>query len=206
MAREDATDVRFQRLVSYLRRLVDQSPQTRDLARLFRDHRVRIEALPASTRTDYFGCYPGGWIDYVTGVIETALKLNTALDAGLLDGPILLVGLVHALGQIGEPDQMYYGEQESRWHRDRGQLYEVIQPSVEMGLAERSLWWCQQYSVPLTLAEYQAIRYIYAMCGYDDRGRRDLNYRETPLLTVMSFAREWTTRDMQRRDRLAISE
>ena len=68
------------------------------------------------------------------------------------------MSLFHDLGKVGNrvgDDQ--YIPQESKWHKDKGMLYEFNKDLVYMEHSQRSLFLLQEFGIKLTEDEYLAI-------------------------------------------------
>jgi len=118
----------------------------------------RFCMAPASSKTDYHNCFPGGLIDHSIRVFKNLFKLvKTFYDGKYSEESIILVSLMHDLGKIGDLEHDQYTPQESKWHKDRGMLYEFNRELQYMEHAQRSLFLLQHFGIKLTDEEYLAI-------------------------------------------------
>lgn len=155
---------------------------------LIKKNRDALCSTPASTKTDFHDCHPGGLLVHIIAVTDCALKTSKALGSGIDDASIVRVGLLHDLGKIGDGSRPYYTEQESSWHRNRGILYEINEELTAMSIPSRSLLLATQAGVVLSEDEWQAVLYINARYS---NGWTEVQHKETPLLRITSFAKEW---------------
>ena len=156
-----STDVDFEELQSrwetyesLLKRLSDEN-----LNKLLEDLGERLVMCPASTRTDQYGCEPGGLVEHALRVTHTMRTLNSSLEMNLDTASILKVGLLHEIGKVGSLSKRYFVEQDSSWHREKlGQLYKFNEDLNKMSVSHRTLWLLQHYGVTLTDDEWLAIQ------------------------------------------------
>ena len=138
------------------------------LCRRLSDHHInelldklgeRLVMCPASPREDQPGCYPGGLIEHM---LETTVVMRTLNDAYALEVPIssiLKVGLLHAIGKVGNLTQDYFVDQPSDWHREKlGQLFKYNEEIPRMSVSHRTLFLLQHFGVTLTSDEWLAIQ------------------------------------------------
>lgn len=132
--------------------------QTKEtLDKLCEDLKDRIPIAPASTRLDYHGCYPGGLVE---SSLETARLMNglrKLYDAeNVSTDSIILCGLFHHLGKIGNEHKALYVEETSKWHNDRGMMYQYDKQLIVTPVSVRSLWWLNQYNIKMSEDEISA--------------------------------------------------
>ena len=116
---------------------------------------------PASSREDYHACYPGGLCQHSLNVVKYLKSIADALCPGRYDDKTLaFVGLFHDLGKAGDGMTRRYVPNESRWHRERGMLYERFPPK-EMEWtthADGSIYVLQKNGIILSHEEWVAIK------------------------------------------------
>lgn len=138
-----------------------KSPERRERAlALFGDLAERLATCPASTRTNYVGCYPGGLLEHMINVTKTMIELRNVFridEKNLSTDSIIIAGLFHDLGKIGSQDADYYLPQQSSWHRDKGILFEINPECQDVNVPTRSLWWIQEHGINLSPEELSAI-------------------------------------------------
>ena len=118
----------------------------------------RLVLCPASTRTDQYGCYPGGLVQHALRVTDAMRKISSALGYDTSTASIIRVGLLHEIGKVGDINNDYFLEQDSDWHREKlGQLYKYNEDLEKMTTSHRTLWLLQHYGVVLTRDEWEAV-------------------------------------------------
>lgn len=120
----------------------------------------RFAVCPASTRTDYVGCFPGGLVWHSLNVLRVMKGLRTSLDLEKVvhSDSMIIMGLFHDIGKLGNEKHDYYLSQTSDWHREKlGQLYTLNEDLSPMPVSTRSVWWLNQYGIPLSENELHAI-------------------------------------------------
>lgn len=109
---------------------------------------------PASTATNLHNAYEGGLIAHLLLTTKYAISINEVLPKHLkVDTTSLIkVCLLHQIGKAN-----LYLPFDSKWHNDRGIMYEFNEELVSMRVGERSAYMAQANGVSLTEEEYQAI-------------------------------------------------
>ena len=130
------------------------------LLSLVNERKNVIAACPASSRTEYQGCYPGGLVEHSLRVVRLMGALNKVYGTELSLDSIIITGLFHDIGKIGNEKQDYYTEKDSDWHRKQGMLYDVNPSLAFMPVAMRSLAILSEYGVRLKEQEVAAISSI----------------------------------------------
>ena len=145
---------RWETYDNLLRRLSDHN-----INKVLDDLGERLVMCPASTRTDQYGCTPGGLIEHALKVTSTMRTLNSSLEMNLSTASILKVGLLHELGKVGDLSRRYFIEQDSSWHREKlGQFYKYNEDLNKMSVSHRTLWLLQHYGVTLDNDEWLAVQ------------------------------------------------
>ena len=123
-----------------------------------------LATAPASGRTHFHNAFVGGYLDHIVRVAETSLKLAALYkeiggDINFTKQELIFAALHHDLGKLGHPeDGPYYIEQDSDWHRKRGELYKHNEILQYFKVPDRSVFVLQQYGIQLTQAEWLAIK------------------------------------------------
>jgi hypothetical protein len=127
--------------------------------RMLEDLGDRILMCPAEPRNDSPGCEPGGLVQQAITVAKGMKKLNDGFSMGATTESILLVGLFHEIGKIGNLDEPYFVPEEEGWRRDKlGAFYKPNERLSRMTIPERSLFLLNHYGVKLAEEEFMAIR------------------------------------------------
>lgn len=144
----------------------------------------RFKKAPASTKTDFHNCYEGGLLDHSNIV---TLKMLSDLDNYKSPlNSVILTGLFHDLGKVGNKTMNFYVPAEN-WKMTRGTIYEIPQDMKILPHASRSIHILNQFDIPLTEHEFQAI--LYHNLLPEERGA--IKYAETPLLILLHQADAW---------------
>jgi len=115
---------------------------------------AKFIGAPASTRTDLFNAYEGGLIKHLLTITKYAVKLKDITPNGdKIDMKSLIK--VCCLHQIGKTN--LYVPNDSKWHNDRGMMYEFNDSLVSMQVGERSAHMAMCCGVELSEDEFQAI-------------------------------------------------
>ena len=117
----------------------------------------RFVMCPAFDRNERSTASPGGLMLHSINVVKS---MKTTAEASRLDVPltsIVMCGLVHEFGRLGDLSNSYYVEQASDWHRERGNLYTYNPDCVKMTHGHRTLWLLQHFGVSLSPQEWLAV-------------------------------------------------
>jgi hypothetical protein len=175
--------------------LIEADTRSTQLTALYEAFKDELTTAPASMRSYYHNCYPGGYLEYVLAVVDTALKLaaNFKELGGTIDftkQELIFVALNHAVGKLGTEDGPNYLPQDSDWHRKRGELYKLNDNIQYFKIADRSLMLLQKYGIQLTEKEWLAIKLSDGM--YEDSNKSYfLNYSPTPITTSLPHILHW---------------
>jgi hypothetical protein len=174
---------------------INADPRAEQLKKMYDVLQDQLTTAPASGRTYYHNAFPGGYLDHILRVTDTALKI-----AGLfktMEGEInftkqelIFAALHHDLGKLGTEDGAYYVEQDSDWHRKRGELYKTNENIQYMKPPERGLMMLQKYSVPVTQNEWLGIK---LSDGLYDEGNKSylMNYSPYSMKSNLPYIIHW---------------
>lgn len=138
----------------------------------------RAPVCPASTKQEYVGCFTGGLVWHSINVTKMMRDLVKLYDVEVPTDSIIVAGLFHDIGKLGNLEEDYYYPQNSQWHRDKGMLFEINSNLSNLSVATRSLYWLNQFHCPLSEDEIGAIM--------------SLNVRSTETISyVPSFKDSW---------------
>ena len=84
----------------------------------------RFVMMPASHKSQYHNCFPGGYIDHVNRVVEGALKLDDLWKSfGMWETytveELVFSAINHDLGKFGDEQNAAYIEQTDQWRKDK---------------------------------------------------------------------------------------
>ena len=134
------------------------------LVTMYEDYGNELLTAPAAGKAHYHNAFPGGYIDHVLRVIDTTLQLSSLYKK--MGGTInftkeeaVFSALHHDLGKLGNPGTApYYLDQDSDWHRKRGELYKHNPNLPYMQVPDRALMILQKYGIKLTDTEWLSIK------------------------------------------------
>lgn len=180
-------------------KVVESLPQERQqtIGRMMKEIGESYVTAPASSRTEYHGCYPGGLLVHSLDVTKVLRKLAKLLAPGKFsDDSLAMVGLFHDLGKATDGgDNEVYLPNPSQWHREKlGALYEVNKDIVHMTVADRSIFVLQKFGVELSNEEFLAIRLADAQNVRENEAYR---YKEPDLALLLQFANGWSERQQK---------
>jgi len=119
--------------------------------------------MPASNRTYFHSCFPGGYVYHIQKVIEVAQRMDELWTSigGKRDyttEELLFVALNHDLGKVGDEHNEYYTAVEEQWKIQRGELYNTMSDKLQfMKVDQRSLYLLQSFGIKTTQNEYLGI-------------------------------------------------
>jgi len=152
----------------YRKRVNEWFPERADaLNKMYDVYEDRMLMMPASSVDHYHNAFEGGYIDHVLRVMDCADRLYTTWGemGASLDGftkeELMFAAMHHDLGKAGWPQDNgeIYLPNDSEWHRkNQGKMYKVNPANPFAMVPDLGLWILQNFNVPTTWNEYQAIR------------------------------------------------
>jgi len=99
-------------------------PRKQLLLEFYTKHEERFIMMPASHKSQYHNCFPGGYVDHVNRVVAAALIFNTVWhEFGMIDTytteELVFSAINHDLGKFGDEENAAYIEQTDQWRRDK---------------------------------------------------------------------------------------
>jgi hypothetical protein len=155
----------------------------------------RLILAPASGKTHYHNAFPGGYLDHILRVTEIALhlsglykKMNGSMT--FTKQEVVFAALHHDLGKLGTEEGPYYVNQESDWHRKRGELYTQNEAIQYFKAPERGLMMLQKHGIKITEQEWLSIK---LSDGLYDEGNKSylMNHARYPMKTNMPYIIHW---------------
>lgn len=153
---------------------------------------------PASSRIEFHNAFPGGFIDHSLRVLRITIDLATALKVKVNKESLIIAPLFHDWGKVGTLEDDYYLNQDSDWHRKRGQTY-TKNPKIKMSNAQLGLYNLSQFGVKLSEEEYMA---ILLNDGQYAEANREYAMKEPKLALLVHMADRWSTQC--EKDRLSL--
>lgn len=156
---------------------VEQDTRAEQLKALYKVFETELTTAPASAKVHFHNCFPGGYLDHVVRVIDTSLKMAALYKScgGHIDftkQELIFTAMNHDLGKLGLENEPYYVQQDSDWHRKRGELYKYNENLQYFATAERGLMLLQKYGIQITQNEWLGIKLSDG--NYDEGNRKYL--------------------------------
>lgn len=176
--------------------LIQSDSRADALLAMYEDFSEELVAAPASGKVHFHNAFPGGYLDHVLRVSDTALKLaglykQMGGEINFTKEELIFSALHHDLGKLGTPTEgPYYVSQDSDWHRKRGEMYKQNERLQYMKAPERGLYILQHYGVKITQNEWIAIKLSDGM--YDEGSKSYLvNYAPYAMKTNLPYIIHW---------------
>jgi hypothetical protein len=148
----------------------------------------KILTCSASTEETVPGCGPGGLVETSLEVTSRMRAISKSVGVEVPVESIIVTGLLHNIGMIGDLERPYLLDQESDWHRKRGSLYKYNENIPRMPVAHRSLYLIQHFGIVLTPDEWTAISLSGGMHREENRFYIG---SEPPLAFLLNQSRQW---------------
>jgi len=154
-----------------------------------------LTTAPASAKAHFHNAFPGGYLDHVLRVADIALKMTGTFKAcegeiNFTKQELIFAALHHDLGKLGVPGTPYYLDQDSDWHRKRGELYKHNEQIQYMKVPDRAVFLLQTHGIAVTEAEYLSIKLSDGM--YSDGNEAYLkNWTPYSMKTNLPYIIHW---------------
>lgn len=175
---------------------INADPRAEQLKPMYDVLQDQLTLAPASGKTYFHNAFPGGYLDHILRVTETALKIASLYksmegDINFTKQELIFAALHHDLGKLGNPEEgPYYVDQDSDWHRKRGELYKQNENLQYFKAPERGLFLLQKYGVQVTQNEWLAIK---ISDGLYDEGNKSylVNFAPYAMKTNLPYIIHW---------------
>ena len=170
-------------------------PRLDKLNEMYETFGEQLITAPASGRVHYHNAFPGGYLDHVVRVADASMKMATIYKSmgGVIDftkQEMIFSALHHDLGKLGNEQGAYYLDQDSDWHRKRGEMYKYNENIQYMPVTDRALYILQKFDISVTEKEWIAIKLSDGM--YDDGNKAYLkNHGVYPMKTNLPYIIHW---------------
>ena len=172
-----------------------EDPRVEKLNEMYEVFGEQLISAPASGKVHYHNAFPGGYLDHVVHVAEASMKVDTAYKAigGDIDftkQEMIFAALHHDLGKLGSEAGAYYLDQDSDWHRKRGEMYKQNENIQYMKVPDRALYLLQHYDIKITQKEWLGIK---LSDGIYDEGNKSylVNYAPYAMKTNIHKIVHW---------------
>jgi hypothetical protein len=173
-----------------------EDPRVDELDAMYDVFGEQLLSAPASGKIHYHNAFPGGYLDHVVHVAETSMKVATAYKAigGQIDftkQEMIFAALHHDLGKLGNETGPYYLDQDSDWHRKRGEMYTYNDNIQYMTVTDRALYLLQKFNIKVTEKEWLAIKMSDGL--YDDGNKAYYKpFQKYAMKTNLPYVIHWS--------------
>lgn len=173
-----------------------EDPRVDELDAMYDVFGEQLLSAPASGKIHYHNAFPGGYLDHVVHVAETSMKVATAYKAigGQIDftkQEMIFAALHHDLGKLGNESGAYYLDQDSDWHRKRGEMYTYNDNIQYMTVTDRALYLLQKFNIKVTEKEWLAIKMSDGL--YDDGNKAYYKpFQKYAMKTNLPYVIHWS--------------
>lgn len=188
---EEKIEADYKKFMEY----INKDSRAEQLNKMYEVFQDQLLTAPASGRTYFHNAYPGGYLDHVLRVTENALKISAMYKemGGVIDftkQELVFSALHHDLGKLGTEDGAYYVDQDSDWHRKRGEVYKNNDNIQYFKAPERGLMVLQKYGVIVTEKEWLGIK---LSDGLYDEGNKSylINFVPYSMKTNLPYVIHW---------------
>ena len=188
---EKKAEENLKRFIEYLQ----PDPRWAALEKMYEGLNNQLTLAPAAAKVTFHNCFPGGYLDHVVRVMDIAVEQAKLFKrmGGTVDftsRELIFAAAHHDLGKLGTEDGPYYLDQDSDWHRKRGELFKHNDNIQYMKVADRGLMMLQKHGIALTEKEWLGIKLT---DGLYDEGNKSylINYAPYPMKTEMPRILHW---------------
>ena len=151
-------------------------PRCSELKAFYEQYAERIMLMPASHKKEYHNAFPGGYVDHVLRVVQSALKLNEVwVEMGVDTSTytveeLVFAALNHDLGKMGDEQNESYIPQTDQWRKEKlGEDYKFNDRLEFMSVPDRGLHLLMSHGVTFSRNEMLAIKLHDGL--YDDANK-----------------------------------
>lgn len=152
----------------------------------------------APCSSDKHLCKPGGLAQHSLNVCQAMLDIDRGLNAGIPLNSIIICGILHDLGKMGDHGKPYYEENILKdGKQSKAKPFATNKELIYLPHEVRSAIIAERY-IELTEDEETAILWhngLYGTFKYDIQGK------ETPLYMVLHWADMWASRVIEIEDK-----
>tara|TARA_R110000772_G_scaffold17946_1_gene49830 strand:- start:66737 stop:67288 length:552 start_codon:yes stop_codon:yes gene_type:complete len=141
---------------------------------------VEFIGAPCSTKESTYNAYEGGLVQHILTTTKHAVLINNSLpeDKQVDQKTLIRVCLLHQIGKAP-----MFIEQDSSWHKDRGEMYKFDNDQLSFKVAERSVYYAMKSGIELTENE------VYGIFNYNsDFASRPLNGEAERVAAIVRTA------------------
>ena len=153
----------LEKFYSYINTYIS-SDRASKLIKFYKTIEETLATSPASPKLDHHNCFPGGYLDHILRVTESALVVDRVWSkfgqkSDFTTEELVFSALNHDLGKLGTNEQPFYLPNDSQWHIEKqGAYYKYNTNITHMRISDRSLYYLQAAGIPVTENEYLGIK------------------------------------------------
>jgi hypothetical protein len=153
----------LEKFYSYINTYIS-SDRVAKLIEFYKTIEETLATSPASPKLDHHNCFPGGYLDHVLRVTESALVIDRVWSkfgqkSDFTTEELVFSALNHDLGKLGSNAEPFYIPNTSKWHvENQGAYYMYNKNITHMRVADRSLYYLQQAGISVGENEFLAIK------------------------------------------------
>lgn len=129
------------------------------LEKFFDHFEERLALCPASAKTHFHNCFPGGLVEHSLRVLKNCNRLVQVYkgEVEINQQEMIFSCLMHDIGKLGDIDNERYVPQTSDWHAKQGNLYEYNPKMTFITTPHMGIFILQHFGVTLTANEFKSI-------------------------------------------------
>jgi len=136
--------VNWKVLVGYIEKYI-KSPRKEKLSEFYNKHQDELMMMPASHKRAYHNAFPGGYVDHVIRVVESAIKISNVwkefeVEENWTLEELVFASLNHDLGKMGDEDNYTHFPSQDEWRKkNMGEMYQFNKKLTYMSVPDRSI-------------------------------------------------------------------
>lgn len=159
---KDHRDTQFDRLMALVAEH-NEPARVEKLLRFYTDFENRVKSAPASGKIFYHYAYPGGYLDHVLRVTDTAVKFirfykHVGGNPDCTEQEVIFAAMHHDLGKLGTLEAPFYEVENDMYWIEQGYTYKVRDDVIRMDTFDRSIFLLNAYGIPYSQKEMIGIK------------------------------------------------
>lgn len=139
-------------------------PRATKLLSLYQSQEELLALAPASSKASFHNSFPGGYVDHVVRVVESALMVvklweTQGATINFTEEELVFAALNHDLGKLGIGGKPRYIPNDSDWHvKNQGANYKPNSELPFLPVQDNSLFILQNEGIQISINEYISIK------------------------------------------------
>jgi hypothetical protein len=165
------------------------------LVRMYEDLADQLMLAPASSKFHRHSAYPGGYLDHVLNVHDTAFKMvKIYSDMGgtvnFSKDEVAFCALHHDLGKLGDNERPFYLEDNDSRSHEKGYFYKYNDDLPLKNTFDRTMFLFNHYGIQISQNEMITIRLTDGL--YDESNKRYFMGKEDyTLFSDLPYLMHW---------------